>query len=340
MRFLHYHFLFILLLLPLLWGIKLRKDRKNKTTDAINFTNRHWNILEKNKIENKKLFYFSRLIKTLVFILLVIALSRPQEIKKSIETETNARDIILTLDLSGSMEALDFFIDHQRVSRLDALKKVVKEFIEKRKGDRIGLVVFGENAFTRSPLTRDTLALQSFVDGLEVGMAGDSTSIGEGIAVSLKKLNEIDQNSKVIILVTDGKNQSGNVSPLEAAKVAKEMGVKIHCIGIGQSGKAPFPVKDQFGRDRIAYYNFDYDGETLKKIAEETKSYYFNAKDTESLENVYSEIDKLETRTSSERQFVDITEKYDLFLEIALYLLIFHEFFSTFFLLSVPFKDF
>ncbi|MCB0359288.1 MAG: VWA domain-containing protein, partial [Bdellovibrionales bacterium] len=200
------------------------------------------------------------------FSLLVFALARPRTTHFFSEVETSGRDILLALDVSGSMQAMDFFIDNERVSRLAALEHVVDLFIDGRRGDRMGLVVFGAEAYTQCPLTLDHAVLKRFVDSLEIGMAGQGTAIGNALAVSLKQLRTIDSKSKVIILVTDGKNNSGVVTPTEAALLAKELGIKIHTIGIGSDDPAPMPVRGLLGT-RLIMQDMEWDEEQLKEIA-------------------------------------------------------------------------
>lgn len=241
---------------------------------------------------------------------LVIALARPQRIETTEEVEMSGRDIMLTLDISGSMQAMDFLIDNQRVDRLAALKNVIRKFIDDRPGDRFGLVVFGDKVFVQCPLTIDQKAVAQFVDALEIGMAGPGTAIGDALAVSLKRVRNIPEHSKVIVLVTDGKNNSGSVQPSEGAELAKSLGVKVHVIGIGGSEAAPFPAKDLFGVTRLVSRRMEYDEETLKMIAAVTGGVYFNAKNTDQLSDVYSQIDELERRSTKTYQNSQVEELF------------------------------
>lgn len=249
-------------------------------------------------------------LKALSYTLFVIALARPQTGTTFAEVATSGRDIMLALDVSASMQAMDFFIEDERVDRLTALKKVVKEFIDGRPGDRMGLVVFGEEAFTQCPLTIDHDVLKEFVDALEVGMAGNGTAIGNALAVSLKRIRELDAESKVVVLVTDGKNNSGSVTPGEAAKAADELGITIHAIGIGSSDPAPFPVQGPFGITTLRSQPMEYDEETLLQIAQATGGQYFNARDLEKLREVYKQIDLLEEREEEAFQFIEYEEHF------------------------------
>lgn len=249
---------------------------------------------------------------------LIVALARPRMGSSFHETEVSGRDIILTLDLSGSMQAMDFFVEKERVNRLVALQSVVKKFIDERPGDRIGLVVFGQDAFTQTPLTLDHEVLKSFVDLLEIGLAGEDTAIGTALAIALKQVKDIASKSKVIVLVTDGKNNAGAITPREAARAASELGVKVHTIGIGGSGEAPFPVRNLFGGTSLSPRRVEYDERTLVEIAAMTGGQYFNAKDLSGLEDVYNEISKLEERVDKTHEYVHYEEQFFAFLLIGL----------------------
>ncbi len=251
------------------------------------------------------------LVRVCGFLLLVVALARPQNVIGNIETDEQGRDIVLVLDLSGSMQAMDFFLEQRRVDRLTALRSVVRDFIRARRGDRIGLVVFADRAYTQTPLTADTDALLQFVDTLEIGMAGQSTAIGDGLGIALKQLRQFPSASKAIVLVTDGKNNAGSLSPNDAAAIAKELNIRVHVIGIGGNEPAPFPAIDLFGRKVLTQQILEYDEATLKRIAGLTSGEYFNARSTEKLRDVYKEIDRLETRIQKTRVF---TQHQELFL--------------------------
>ncbi len=270
------------------------------------------------------------------YCLLVLALARPQTGTEFTEVEASGRDIILSLDISGSMQALDFMLDGKRVDRLTALKAVVKKFIESRQGDRMGITVFGDHAFTQSPLTLDTIALKSYVDALEIGMSGKGTAIGDGIAIALKQIERIDSDSKVIILVTDGKSNSGKLQPAEAAKLASKLKVKVHTIGIGGEGYAPFPTETFFGRTAVVNRKLEFDEKTLRMIAEVTGGEYFYAKDTERLEQVYEEIDKLEERKEKTLEYVEYEERFMPFLILGMLLFFSEHLLTATVLLRVP----
>ena len=260
------------------------------------------------------------ILRTLCIALLVIAASRPQLYNVSRDIKSPGVDIILCLDTSGSMQALDFQINSKPVTRLDAVKKVVNEFIKKREMDRIGLVVFGEEAFTQSPLTLDKGLLSGLIEKMEIGMAGDSTAIGSAIAISGKRLKDLQAKSKIIILLTDGRNNAGDITPEQAAEAVQALGIKIYTIGVGSRGPAPFKVKTMFGT-RIIHQRVDLDEVTLKKIAETGKGKYYRADDSETLSEIYNRIDREEKTEIKVKEFFHFKELYPMFLIPALILL-------------------
>lgn len=275
------------------------------------------------------------LVRVAVFTLLVLALARPQAESRFVETEASGRDIMLTLDLSGSMEAMDFFVNDKRVTRLDALKRVVDKFIDERQGDRIGLVVFGEQVFTQCPLSLDHEALKRFVDALEIGMAGGATSVADAVAISLKRLKDLDADSKVVVLVTDGKDNSSKISGTEAAQIAKELGIKIHAIGLGGKGYAPMPEKTIFGTTLVNQM-VDYDEAALRELADTTGGQYFNAKNMEGLEKVYEQINQLEVRSEKTETYIEYEEWFLLLLTPAVVLFVIYELLIATFYLRIP----
>ena len=248
-------------------------------------------------------------LRFLAMALFIIAFARPQEGQRRTEIISQGVDIVLAIDTSGSMAALDFKKDNENVTRLAIVKDVVAEFIEKRQNDRVGMVVFGAEAFTQCPLTLDQGILFSFLEKLQIGMAGDATAVGSAIGISTRRLKDLQSKSKVIILLTDGRSNSGNLTPVQAAEIAKTFGIKIYTIGVGTQGKVPFMVDTVFGQ-RVVYQNVDMDEDTLKKIAEMTEAKYFRATDRESLKNIYSQIDQLE---KSDVKVLDHSEYRELF---------------------------
>jgi len=248
-------------------------------------------------------------LKALGFALLIIALARPQEGHKRSQILSAGVDIVLAIDTSGSMQALDFLKEGKRIDRLEVVKDVVSDFITNRENDRMGMVVFGQEAFTQCPLTLDHDILLAFLDNLEIGVAGDSTAIGSAIGISIKRLKDLKSKSKVIILLTDGRNNAGSLSPAQAAEIGKTYGIKIYTIGVGTRGKAPFLVDSIFGKQYI-YQNVEMDEKTLQEIAQRTGAKYFRATDRESLKKIYEQIDSLET---TEVKILDRSEYRELF---------------------------
>ena len=248
-------------------------------------------------------------LRFIAITLFIIAFARPQEGHKRTEILSQGVDIVLAIDTSGSMQALDFKKNETQVTRLSVVKDVVAEFVKNREMDRIGMVVFGANAFTQCPLTLDQNILLSFLDKLKIGMAGDATAIGSAIGISARRLKDLKSKSKVIILLTDGRNNSGAISPLQAAEIAKSLGIKVYTIGVGKRGKAPFLVDSIFGK-RLIYRNVDIDEEVLNKISKMTDAKYFRATDLKSLKDIYKQIDLLE---KSEVKSIDHSEHKELF---------------------------
>lgn len=268
-------------------------------------------------------------------ILLVLASARPQFFNVSRQIRSSGVDIMLCLDTSGSMQALDFQLDQKPVSRLAAVQKVVSEFIKKREMDRIGLVVFGEEAFTQSPLTLDKGLLLNLVGRMEIGMAGDRTAIGSAIAIGAKRLKDLKAKSKILILLTDGRNNAGSITPEEAAEAARALGVKIYTIGVGGKGPAPFRVNTVFG-PRLVHQQVDLDEETLTKIASTGGGKYFRAADSEQLSEIYDIIDRQEKTEIKVKEFFHFRELYPYFLIPALVLLGLELFLRTTALRAIP----
>lgn len=236
--------------------------------------------------------------------LLIIALARPQLTDKFQDVSTEGIDIILTLDISGSMLARDFKPD-----RLEASKNVATEFISGRPYDRIGLVVFSGESFTQCPLTTDHAVLVNLLREIQSGMIEDGTAIGMGLANAVNRIKDSDAKSKVIILLTDGINNRGEIAPATAAGIAKTFGIRVYTIGVGTQGTAPYPVQTPFGTQ---YQNMpvEIDEAILKDIAQTTGGRYFRATDNDKLVQVYGEIDKLEKSKIDVKQFIRKDEKY------------------------------
>ncbi len=323
-------FLLLLLAAALILFLKLRK--KNSS---------HIKVSSLKGLENTSYSFMvtlSKLVPILKIsglIFLILALARPQFGDKKISVTTEGVNIILALDLSESMSALDFKKDNKIVTRLEAVKGVVLDFIMKREGDRIGMVVFGSNAFTQLPLTRDYNTIAFILERLKIGAAGPKTAIGDAIGISLKRLEDIKSESNIIILLTDGKSNSGELSWQDAAKIAANREVKIYTIGVGQKGKAPFLVSDLFGQ-RYVYHEVDVDLKALETIAKQTNASFFQAKDLKSLGKIYEMINNLEKTKVDIEKWVEYKELYPWFLVPGLILLLFYILLSNTRFLKVP----
>ncbi len=266
--------------------------------------------------------------------LMIIAMARPQWGTQQIDISTEGVNIILSVDLSGSMAALDFKLKGKIVNRLEAVKSVVSDFISKRASDRIALVVFGTNAYTQLPLTRDYNTIASILERLQIGAAGDNTAIGDAIGISLKRLEDVKSKSNIIILLTDGQSNTGELSPENAADIAVQKKVKIYTIGVGTRGEAPFLVRHPVLGERYVYQKVDMDEKTLKNqkvdmdektlknIADKTGGLYFRAEDSEGLKKIYDTIDKLEKTEAKVKSFAEYKELYPYFLFPAFVLLV------------------
>ncbi len=243
-------------------------------------------------------------VRAIVLALLIIALARPLYGERQELIVSEGIDIVLCLDTSGSMRAEDFKPDN----RLQVVKDVARQFIDGRKGDRIGLVVFASNAYTQCPLTTDYTVLKQMLEKVDFGGIKDGTAIGMAIATGVNRLRESGSKSRVLILLTDGRNNAGTIDPITAAKLAKAVGVRIHTIGAGSQGEAPYPVDDPVFGKRYVMLPADVDEGTLKEIADITGGRYFRATDAGALEAIYREIDSMEKTRVETRSYVDYSE--------------------------------
>ncbi|PIQ97412.1 MAG: aerotolerance regulator BatA [Nitrospinae bacterium CG11_big_fil_rev_8_21_14_0_20_56_8] len=276
-----------------------------------------------------------RWLRYAALILLVLALARPQEGQRRHEILSRGVDIVLALDTSGSMQALDLSQGKEPVNRLDVVRKVVEEFIGHRPNDRIGMVVFGAEAYTQCPLTLDHNVLKSFLDKVSIGIAGDSTAIGSALGVAVKRLKDLDSKSKVIILLTDGLNNAGSLTPVQAAEIAKTFGIKVYAVGVGTRGKAPFLVDTFFGK-KYVYQDVEIDEETLKQVAGMTGGQYFRATDYDSLKHIYEQIDRMEKSEVKVQDFSEYREMFPWFLVPALLLALLESALSNTLLRKIP----
>lgn len=242
----------------------------------------------------------------LAWLALLAAAARPQWTGEPVGLPTSGRDLMLAIDISGSMNTEDMVIEGQVVDRLTAVKTVAGDFIGRRQGDRIGLVLFGSNAYLQAPLTFDRVTVRALLDETPIGIAGGKTAIGDAIGLALKHLKDRPAESRVLVLLTDGANNVGEVAPDKAAELAATADVRIHTIGVGaESMRLP-----GFFRDRVVNPSADLDEDTLRGIAERTGGRYFRARDTEELEEIYRLIDGLEPAEQEARTFRPVRVLY------------------------------
>jgi len=283
--FLYPWVLYLLVLVPLITLIYFFKLRRNQSSIKISDTK----ILSNSKGSLRvKLIHLPFILKMIVLTLIIIALARPQSFSSGTNVTTEGIDIAIVLDISGSMLAEDF-----KPNRLEAAKKITDKFIEGRVSDRIGLVIFSRVAFTQCPLTIDYSVLRNLLKEIKSGMLEDGTAIGNAIANGVNRLKNSDAKSKVIILITDGVNNAGEIDPLSASEIAKAYGIRIYSIGVGTRGEAPYPIQTPFGT-RYQMVPVEIDEVLMKKISDNTDGQYFRATNNKALEEIYLKIDKLE----------------------------------------------
>jgi Ca-activated chloride channel family protein len=248
----------------------------------------------------------------------IVALARPVNVTNESEATTEGIDIVLSMDISGTMLARDFKPD-----RLTAAKRLAAEFVAERRGDRIAVVAFAGEAFTQAPLTSDQATVETMLSRLRSGVVEDGTAIGNGLATAVNRLRESDSKSKIIILLTDGVNNRGQIAPLTAADIAKEQGIKVYTIGVGRNGTAPYPVFDERGREVYTVdMKVEIDEKMLSEIAEKTGGEYFRATDKTSLERIYKQIDSMEKSKVEKFDITHVHEEYLLYVLWALALLL------------------
>lgn len=306
-------FLLLLLLLPLMWWYRNKK--------VIDFDSKvrfpHAGSISGIKNIKSVLLKYLPLLRYAGLALLIIAIARPRLVLKEEEVKAEGIDIILVMDLSSSMLARDFAPD-----RLTVSKKMAQDFVDKRTYDRIGLAVFAGESFTQSPLTTDHRIIKEFLESLESGMLEDGTAIGMGIASAVNRLKESESESKVVILLTDGVNNSGYIKPITAAEIAKELHVKLYTIGVGSMGNAVSPISRRndgtyiFGTSRV-----EIDEELLTEISQLTGGQYYRATNEASLQQIYNEIDRLEKTEIDVSVFRRYSDEFRIFLAIGFFLL-------------------
>ncbi|MCH7732972.1 MAG: VWA domain-containing protein [Candidatus Marinimicrobia bacterium] len=300
----------ILLLLPIVpfiaWWYHKRGEQREGTIQFSSLS-----LLKDIKgLTGKGKIRFLLGLRLLAITLLILALAKPQVVSTESDILTEVIDIILVLDISSSMLAEDF-----KPNRLEAAKVTAREFIENRKGDRIGLVVFAGESYIQCPLTIDYDVLKSLLDQVTIiDEQHDGTAIGMALAHSLNRLRGSHTKSKVIVLLSDGSNNAGELDPITASGFARDYGVKIYTVGVGSKGKAPYPVNDPIVGKRYVQVDVDMDEETLKRVAETADGKYFRATDEESLLEIYNEISRLERSEIKVKEFHQYEELFGLFL--------------------------
>lgn len=255
-------------------------------------------------------------LRLLAIVAMVIALARPVVVHHESETTTEGVDIVLAMDISGSMLARDFTPD-----RLSASKRLATEFVAERTGDRLSVVAFAGEAFTQCPLTADQAAVGTMLSRLRSGVVEDGTAIGNGLATAINRLRESGAKSKVVVLLTDGVNNRGQISPIMAAEIARDLGIKVYTIGVGSRDKAPMPAIDPFGNQTFVMADVEIDEELLRNIASTTSGRYFRANDNEALRNIYQQINELEKSEVQVTHYTSYDELFGRWLLLALLLL-------------------
>jgi Ca-activated chloride channel family protein len=270
--------------------------------------------------------------KTASLLLFILALSRPQLLNTFQVEEQPGMDILLTLDISGSMASVDF----KPKNRLEVAKEVIAAFIEKRKTDRLGLVIFAAVSYTKCPLTVDYDMLKYQLQETELGELEDGTALGMALATSVNRIQHSGAKTKIIILLTDGVNNRGEIDPRDAAKMARDFNIKVYTIGAGTRGKAPYPVLDSFGRQRFVMVDVEIDETLLQEIAGTTGGLYFRAIDRSSLSQIFTEIDRWEKTKIKAKTYHETTELFPYFLSLGLLLLFLVETARRSFLRTLP----
>jgi Ca-activated chloride channel family protein len=262
------------------------------------------------------------LLRVAALALMVLAMARPRQGLERDRIRAEGIDIALVADVSTSMLAEDFTLQGRRQNRLEVVKAVVREFVEQRANDRIGLVVFAGRPYTQCPMTLDHGWLLDQLDRTAIGVIEDGTAIGSGIATGLNRLRASTAKSRVMILLTDGVNNAGSVTPDAAAQLAKTLDVKLYAIGAGTKGLAPYPAKDLFGRAVYRQVKIEVDDEGLTRIAEATGGRYFRATDSDSLQRIYADIDRMEKVSLEQPAYQSYRERYPWLVVPALLLLL------------------
>jgi Ca-activated chloride channel homolog len=316
LRFLQPEWFWLMGLLPLLWFWRGRRG----PVAALEFSDVTL-AREVSRAARSRLGKWLRFLPILAAALMIVGLARPQRQDSRVEVTANGIDIVLGLDVSGSMQALDFTVEGHRLNRIAIVRSVVSKFIDGRPNDRIGLVAFAGAPYLVSPLTLDHDWLLQNLERVDVGGVDDGTAIGSAIAAAVNHLRETRAKSKVVILLTDGVNNTGKIAPIAAAEAAQALGVKVYTIGVGVRGEAPIPVTDQAGKSHIIMARVDVDEKTLQTVADLTGGRFYRATDTDSLRKIYDQINTFEKSAQTVQKFEHVEELYSWVLMPALALL-------------------
>jgi Ca-activated chloride channel family protein len=320
MTFAHPFYLLLLLLLPLLAWLKGRRGR------APAFLYSSLKLVEGlTRARRSRAGTFLSALRWLSLAFLIVALAQPRLTKSTTTIKASGVDIAVAFDLSGSMLSEDFVVKGGRVNRFNMARSVLKQFIDERPADRIGLAVFASQAYIATPLTLDHEFLQENLDRLEIGaISQNQTAIGDGLGTAVNRLRDLKSKSKIVILMTDGVNNAGKLNPLLAADAAAALGIKVYTIGIGQQGTAPMPAGRNPYTGQMTYQNVpvDVDEETLEKIAGTTGGKYYRADNAEKFRQIYAEIDRLEKTEATVNKYAEFKELFPWFLSAGFLLLL------------------
>ena len=305
MTFAHPYFLLLLLLLPALaWWKGRRGEQSAFLYSSVKLVR---GVADISRMSAGKILL---LLRWVVLACFIVALARPQRVESETTVKASGIDIVVALDLSGSMESEDFKWKGQSVNRLFIAKDTLKKFIERRSGDRIGLVAFAGRAYIAAPMTLDHDFLLQNLERLNLHTIEDGTAIGSALSAAINRLRDLVSKSKIVILMTDGQNNAGKIPPLTAAEAAQALGVKVYTIGVGTHGTAPWPHLNAFGQKVYVQVPVDIDEETLKAIAKKTGGEYYRADSTDTLRRIYDKIDQLEKTEVETKKYVHIDELF------------------------------
>ena len=323
-------YLLFLLIVPvlILWNIYINKKGKR----FIFFSSK--TLFGANSVRSLKILLSKNLffIKLIPLILFILAIARPQLLNSYNIEKKKGIDILITLDISGSMASIDF----KPKNRLEVAKDVISTFIQERRTDRIGLVIFAGTSYTKCPITIDYDILKYFLKETSIGDLEDGTALGMALATSVNRIRYSKTRTKIIILLTDGINNKGEIDPRDAAKIAKDFNVKVYTIGVGTRGKAAFPVIDSFGRKQYIMIDVEIDEKLLQEIANTTGGLYFRATDKDSLQQIFSEINRWEKSEISVKKYYEAEDLFFYFILAGLVILVLIEFGKRTFLRTIP----